>query len=91
MSRGSSYFTRKTKRIFDNLLVMLLTSIAIGILVLLRFGPVAVWPKIEYFLLARLHIPENILLVLDVIIWGAGITVCCLLLIKQLRKKNKGA
>ena len=67
MWQGHFRLTRKTKNIFDNLLVVVLTLICIGALLLLRFGPVAVWPKIEYFLLARLHIPENILLVVDAV------------------------
>ena len=77
--------------IFDNFKFILLLSLmvlVIGVVMLsLRLGPIVAWEWFERFMIERLHVSENTVQIIGIVIWVVSVIAILLIWLGKRRRK----
>ncbi len=84
---------RGKKAFFDNfkfvLLILLLVCVLLVVALSLRLGPIATWAWFERFMIERLHVSENTVQSIGIVIWVVSVIAVLLIWRRGRRRKIK--
>ena len=79
----------KTDKFSEWLQAVLFIFVAIGVLLLIRFAPIAMWQIFESLMKERLQVSDKVVGIINLGVWAGTILIILACLVIWQRKKNR--